>query len=335
MAVRGAETGSVRPARRATAWFSRHLSTVPLPDSLERFFAPLPDAGAARHRQERHAFLALTAMWFLMARGDDAAVGRADDPHLLRDRRHGRAARASLWSIRWCWSPAICRSGSSPRSGFAGLTIAHAVASRRSGLLDPVIGIAGAAALGACRALPVQRPQGGLPEEMPEPVRASCSRAGATRPAGVFRLGVEQGVWCLGCCWALMLVMFAVGVDERVLDGAARRCLPWSRNRPPAPLATRLAGAILLVWASGAASSLAVSAQGGFMADQSWAMKGELVLSCNCTVFCPCVLSLGTPSADRGLLPDLGGVPHRCRPFRRGRPVRPQSRPDHGDSPAI
>ena len=29
------------------------------------------------------------------------------------------------------------------------------------------------------------------------------------------------------------------------------------------------------------------------MADQSWAMKGELVLSCNCTVFCPCVLSLG------------------------------------------
>ncbi|MBB4302278.1 putative metal-binding membrane protein [Rhodobium orientis] len=30
--------------------------------------------------------------------------------------------------------------------------------------------------------------------------------------AGVFRLGVEQGLFCFGCCWALMAVMFAVGV---------------------------------------------------------------------------------------------------------------------------
>ena len=29
--------------------------------------------------------------------------------------------------------------------------------------------------------------------------------------AGVFRLGVEQGAFCLGCCWALMLVMLVVG----------------------------------------------------------------------------------------------------------------------------
>jgi predicted metal-binding membrane protein len=31
-------------------------------------------------------------------------------------------------------------------------------------------------------------------------------------PRGVFRLGVRQGVYCLGCCWAMMLLMFAVGV---------------------------------------------------------------------------------------------------------------------------
>jgi len=31
-------------------------------------------------------------------------------------------------------------------------------------------------------------------------------------PRGVFRLGVKQGLYCLGCCWAMMLVMFAVGV---------------------------------------------------------------------------------------------------------------------------
>ena len=28
----------------------------------------------------------------------------------------------------------------------------------------------------------------------------------------MFRLGVKQGLFCLGCCWAMMLVMFAVGI---------------------------------------------------------------------------------------------------------------------------
>jgi predicted metal-binding membrane protein len=28
----------------------------------------------------------------------------------------------------------------------------------------------------------------------------------------IFRLGVCQGLYCVGCCWAMMLVMFAVGV---------------------------------------------------------------------------------------------------------------------------
>ena len=28
----------------------------------------------------------------------------------------------------------------------------------------------------------------------------------------MFRLGLKQGVFCLGCCWAAMLLMFALGV---------------------------------------------------------------------------------------------------------------------------
>jgi predicted metal-binding membrane protein len=31
-------------------------------------------------------------------------------------------------------------------------------------------------------------------------------------PAGAIRMGAEHGAWCTGCCWALMLVLFAVGV---------------------------------------------------------------------------------------------------------------------------
>ena len=33
----------------------------------------------------------------------------------------------------------------------------------------------------------------------------------ATTRAGVFRLGLRQGSYCLGCCWAMMLVTFVVG----------------------------------------------------------------------------------------------------------------------------
>ena len=31
-------------------------------------------------------------------------------------------------------------------------------------------------------------------------------------PRGVFVLGFRQGLYCFGCCWAMMLLMFAVGV---------------------------------------------------------------------------------------------------------------------------
>jgi predicted metal-binding membrane protein len=33
-----------------------------------------------------------------------------------------------------------------------------------------------------------------------------------SEPQGVFQLGMRQGLYCLGCCWAMMLLMFAVGV---------------------------------------------------------------------------------------------------------------------------
>ena len=33
---------------------------------------------------------------------------------------------------------------------------------------------------------------------------------------------------------------------------------------------------------------------------QNWAIKGELILNCNCTVFCPCVVSLGKHPPTEG-----------------------------------
>ncbi|MFD0917966.1 DUF2182 domain-containing protein [Pseudahrensia aquimaris] len=37
-----------------------------------------------------------------------------------------------------------------------------------------------------------------------------------TDRSGVFKLGIEQGVFCIGCCWAIMLVMFVVGTMNLV-----------------------------------------------------------------------------------------------------------------------
>lgn len=41
---------------------------------------------------------------------------------------------------------------------------------------------------------------------------------------------------------------------------------------------------------------------------EQWALKGELVLSCNCTVFCPCVLSLGQHPPTEGYCQTWAGI---------------------------
>lgn len=41
---------------------------------------------------------------------------------------------------------------------------------------------------------------------------------------------------------------------------------------------------------------------------EEWALKGELVLSCNCTVFCPCVLSLGLHAPTEGYCQTWAGI---------------------------
>jgi predicted metal-binding membrane protein len=50
---------------------------------------------------------------------------------------------------------------------------------------------------------------------------------------GALRVGVEHGAWCLGCCWALMAALFALGVMSIGWMAfiaaliAAEKLLPW------------------------------------------------------------------------------------------------------------
>lgn len=40
----------------------------------------------------------------------------------------------------------------------------------------------------------------------------------------------------------------------------------------------------------------------------AWSIKGELILNCNCTVFCPCVVSLGKHPPTEGICQAWAGV---------------------------
>jgi predicted metal-binding membrane protein len=80
-----------------------------------------------------------------------------------------------------------------------------------------------------------------------------------------FLLGVHHGLFCIGCCWALMLLMFGVGAGSfgwmLVLGAimAVEKNMPWGR-RLSMPL-----GLLLLGWglpmAVSALSALSVVAQ--------------------------------------------------------------------------
>jgi predicted metal-binding membrane protein len=54
-------------------------------------------------------------------------------------------------------------------------------------------------------------------------------------PSGAFVMGAKNGAWCVGCCWALMVALFALGIMSivwmAVIAGviALEKTLPWRR----------------------------------------------------------------------------------------------------------
>lgn len=79
--------------------------------------------------------------------------------------------------------------------------------------------------------------------------------------SGALRMGIEHGAWCVACCWALMVALFALGVMSlgwMALIGAfiaGEKMLPWKR------LANRSVAVALAVIALGVA--LIPAATGG------------------------------------------------------------------------
>jgi predicted metal-binding membrane protein len=71
-----------------------------------------------------------------------------------------------------------------------------------------------------------------------------------------FVLGGGHGLFCLGCCWALMLVMFATGVASLIWMAALTALMVYEKTASAGRRVVPLAGVVLL---AGAALVLALS----------------------------------------------------------------------------
>jgi predicted metal-binding membrane protein len=81
---------------------------------------------------------------------------------------------------------------------------------------------------------------------------------------GALRMGAKHGAWCVGCCWALMASLFALGVMSitwmAVIAGiiAAEKTLPQRRVLTYGTAAILLALGLLLVGAPDAVPGLTI-----------------------------------------------------------------------------
>lgn len=86
--------------------------------------------------------------------------------------------------------------------------------------------------------------------------------------SGALSMGVKHGAWCLGCCWAFMASLFALGVMSIVWMAfvagliAAEKTLPWGRAVTYGTAAILLGLGVLLVAVPDAIPGLTIPHEG-------------------------------------------------------------------------
>jgi predicted metal-binding membrane protein len=81
---------------------------------------------------------------------------------------------------------------------------------------------------------------------------------------GALQMGARHGAWCVGCCWALMAALFALGVMSIVWMAvvaaliAAEKTLPWRRVATYGTAGILLALGVLLLAAPDAIPALSI-----------------------------------------------------------------------------
>jgi len=64
---------------------------------------------------------------------------------------------------------------------------------------------------------------------------------------GALHMGMNHGVYCLGCCWALMCVLFVVGVMNLVWVAALTGFVLIEKTGPAGAMVARVAGAAMVI----------------------------------------------------------------------------------------
>ena len=65
-----------------------------------------------------------------------------------------------------------------------------------------------------------------------------------------FELGYRHGLFCVGCCWALMLVAFAAGFASLWWMMALTALMTYEKTAPRGLRAVPVAGAVFLIWSA-------------------------------------------------------------------------------------
>jgi predicted metal-binding membrane protein len=67
---------------------------------------------------------------------------------------------------------------------------------------------------------------------------------------GAFQMGVEHGLHCVGCCWALMLLLFAGGVMNLIVIAALTVFVAFEKLAPVGVWSARISGVLLILLAA-------------------------------------------------------------------------------------
>ena len=67
---------------------------------------------------------------------------------------------------------------------------------------------------------------------------------------GAFRMGIDHGLYCVGCCWALMLLLFVGGVMNLMMIVAVTVLVAVEKLLPVGTAAARVSGAALIAAAA-------------------------------------------------------------------------------------
>jgi predicted metal-binding membrane protein len=68
--------------------------------------------------------------------------------------------------------------------------------------------------------------------------------------AGAFAMGIEHGLFCAGCCWALMALLFVLGVMNLLWIAALTILVGVEKMLPGQIWVSRLSGLLLTGWAA-------------------------------------------------------------------------------------